>query len=237
MYPCLVKFCWLFFESSLQFSHPRLWHNVCFFNPISMNRRDNSLEGLNLVSMEDAVKLSRCFCVVEHCHAEEHYRLASFSVSKLSSLWLLEKRFKRQTLCQGRGSGSKNNQQKFTRQGYLLSFEGGTLLLRETVTMLSSRNVIHRGPALFWYMIQIPVGYYSCTKEKGITHARIYMHVYIYISSLITLALFILSFSRTFSFLSISLCLNFSPPLSLLLFFSSFYDGEFWMNFSSHSFW
>ena len=29
-------------------------------------------------------------------------------------------------------------------------FEGGTLLLRETVTMLRSRDVIHRGPTSFW---------------------------------------------------------------------------------------
>ena len=39
----------------------------------------------------------------------------------------------------------------------MLSFEGGTLLLRETVTEWSSRDVIHRGPASFLCMIHVPV--------------------------------------------------------------------------------
>ena len=57
MYPCLVKFCWLFFEP-LQFSFSRHWQNVCLLNPLSCGRRDDSLKALNLVSMEDTVKLS-----------------------------------------------------------------------------------------------------------------------------------------------------------------------------------
>ena len=51
----------------------------------------------------------------------------------------------------------KNSQQNFPGLGYMLSFEGGTLLFRETVTLLTSRNVIHRRPALFWCMIHVSV--------------------------------------------------------------------------------
>ena len=46
-------------------------------------------------------------------------------------------------------------EQNFTRQGYMLSFESETLLLRETVTMLRSRDGIHWGTASFWYKINI----------------------------------------------------------------------------------
>ena len=46
-------------------------------------------------------------------------------------------------------SVSRNGQSNFTGQGYILSFEGGTLLLREKVTMLRSRDVIHWGPSSF----------------------------------------------------------------------------------------
>ena len=53
--------------------------------------------------------------------------------------------------------GSKNNEQNFMRQGYMLSFENGTLLVREMVTMLRSRDVILSGPASFWCMIHVPV--------------------------------------------------------------------------------
>ena len=54
-------------------------------------------------------------------------------------------------------SGLKNSQQDFTRQGYMLSFEGKTLLFRETMTMLGSKNVIYRRPASFSCMIDVPV--------------------------------------------------------------------------------
>ena len=39
----------------------------------------------------------------------------------------------------------------------MLSSEGGTLLLSETVTMLRSRDVILRKPALFWCMVHVLV--------------------------------------------------------------------------------
>ena len=39
----------------------------------------------------------------------------------------------------------------------MLSFKGGTLLLREVVTLLRSRDVIHKGPASFWCKINVPV--------------------------------------------------------------------------------
>ena len=38
----------------------------------------------------------------------------------------------------------------------MLSFVGETLLLREIVTMLRSRDVIHRVPASFCCMIHVP---------------------------------------------------------------------------------
>ena len=60
----------------------------------------------------------------------------------------------------------------------MLSFEGGTLLLKETVTMLKSRDVIYRGPASFLCMIHVPVSSnYSCTKEKDITFFFIHPHI------------------------------------------------------------
>ena len=73
--------------SSMQLSLPSHWHNVCLLNPLSRGQSDDNLKVLNLVSMEDAAKLSTrmrrlsllywCFSVVEHCHAEGgHYRLA-----------------------------------------------------------------------------------------------------------------------------------------------------------------
>ena len=43
----------------------------------------------------------------------------------------------------------KEQSTEYYGQGYMLSFEGGTLLLRETVTMWKSRDVIHRGPDSF----------------------------------------------------------------------------------------
>ena len=55
----------------------------------------------------------------------------------------------------GKKSTGKNSHQNFTRQRYMLSFKGGTSLLRETVTILRSRAVIHRGHASFWYMMHI----------------------------------------------------------------------------------
>ena len=104
-----------------------------------------------------------CVCMVSH---------SCDYTTRVPSLLPYERGLKRQALCQWweseNCSGSKNSQQNFTKQGYMLSFKGGTLLLREMVTMLRSRNVIHRGPVSFWCMIHI-LGNYSFTKEKGIT--------------------------------------------------------------------
>ena len=54
-------------------------------------------------------------------------------------------------------SVSKNRKQNFTRQGYMLSFNGHTLLLREGVTMLRSRDMISRSLVSFWCTICVPV--------------------------------------------------------------------------------
>ena len=91
MYPCLVKFCWLFFEPLQHCSFHFLVTGIMSFllNPLSRIQRNDSLQILNLVrSKEDMVKLytrmtqssplSWCLCVVEYCHAVGgHYRLAS----------------------------------------------------------------------------------------------------------------------------------------------------------------
>ena len=51
----------------------------------------------------------------------------------------------------------------------MLSFEGGTSLLRETVTTFWSRDVIHGGAALFWCMIHVPVsGIIPVLKENAL---------------------------------------------------------------------
>ena len=120
--------------------------------------------------MEDAVKfstrlrrLSGYLWVDEHCHAGGgHYRLTKFCTFIQSYLRPHERGFKRQTLYQRRGSekcrderAQKSSQQNFMRQGNMLSFERGTLLLRETVTMLRSRDVIHRRPVSFLWMIHV----------------------------------------------------------------------------------
>ena len=62
--------------------------------------------------------------------------------------------------------GSKNSQQNFSKQGIVLSFEGGTLLLKQTVTMLRIRDVIHSGPASFWCIIHVPVSVIIPVREK-----------------------------------------------------------------------
>ena len=65
-------------------------------------------------------------------------------------------------------SGSKNSQHNFTRQECMLSFKGATLLLRETVTMLRSRNVIHKEPASFSCMIHVPVSIIIPVLKKNV---------------------------------------------------------------------
>ena len=131
-------------------------------------RRHSSL---NQVSMEDAVKLStqiRWYSplwAIELCYAERrHYRSTRFSAFRLSSLQPRERGFKRQTFCQGLGMENcfndvdrKNSLVNVTRQGYIHSLQGATLLLRETLTMLGSKDVIHREPVLFLCMIHVPV--------------------------------------------------------------------------------
>ena len=156
-------------------------------------RRDNCLKALSLVSMENAVKLSThlfwYLCMVENCHAGGgHYRLARCNAIRLFSFRPHERGFKKQTLCQWRGSKNCSDDvaqriviQNFTRQGYMLSFEGGTLILRETLTMFRSRDVIRRGAALFWSMIHVPVSLIIPVQKKKALLFFIYPCVYIYI--------------------------------------------------------
>ena len=48
----------LWATSSLQFLLPHHWHNVCHLNLLSWGQRDDSWKVLNLMSMEDVVKLT-----------------------------------------------------------------------------------------------------------------------------------------------------------------------------------
>ena len=129
------------------------------------------IQALNLVSIEDAVKLSTrmrrlsplswCLFVVEYCHAEGHYWLVRFKAFKLSSFRPHEKGFKRQTVCQRQRNKNCNDDLAQRTVNRILwsmrSFEDGTSLLRETMTILRSRDVIHWGPASFWCMKHVPV--------------------------------------------------------------------------------
>ena len=109
----LLPVLWATWSQEFSLSHH--WHNVCLLNSLSWGRRDDSPKVLNLVSMEDLVKLSnrmrrlsllsQYLCVVKHCHEEGGpYRLIRFSAFKRSYLWPKERGFKRQTLCQWRES-------------------------------------------------------------------------------------------------------------------------------------
>ena len=75
-------------------------------------------------------------------------------------------------------SGSKNSHQNFMRQGYMLSCEGGSLLVRKIVTMSRSREVIHRGSASFCCMIHVPVTVIIPVLKKKILFLYIYIYIY-----------------------------------------------------------
>ena len=76
---------------------------------------------------------------------------------------------------------SKNRQQNFTRQTYMLSFEDETLLLRATVTMLRSRDVIHRRQASFWCMINVSILVIIAVLKKNPLLFDSPSYIYIYI--------------------------------------------------------
>ena len=68
----------------------------------------------------------------------------------------------------------------------MLSFEGGTLLLRETGTVLRSRDVSHRGPVWFWCIIHVPVlVVIPVLKKRELlfdtpSYLNLYIYIYIY---------------------------------------------------------
>ena len=62
----------------------------------------------------------------------------------------------------------KHNQQNLMSKRYILSFDGGTLLLREMMTMWRSREVICRRQATFWYMIHDPVSVIIPAQKKKV---------------------------------------------------------------------
>ena len=118
-------------------------------------------------------------------------------------------------------SGLKNSQQNFTRQGYMLLFEDRTLLLKETVTMMKSRDVIHIEPASFWYISVSVIIHVLKKKALLFGSPRLYIYIYIYIYhqhvALQARISLILSLSLSLSSLSLSLSLSLSIYLSIYL--------------------
>ena len=128
-----------------------------------------------------------------------------------------------------RGSGSKKSQQNFTKQRYMLSFEGRTLLVRETLTMLISRDVIHRGSASFLCMIHVLVSVIiPVLKKKSITLwlSLVFLLPLVNIVSLIIFSLlddffFIIFILKCFRFkrnMLIVLCISFDKIIIILYF-------------------
>ena len=124
--------------ASQQFPLPRHSHNFSSLKTLSWGQRADNLKVLNLVSMEDAVKLATWmkrfsplswrFCTVEYCHAERwHYRVVRFSVFSQLTFRPHERRFKRLSLCQWRRS-----------ENYSVKW------LKETVNRILLRSLIRR---------------------------------------------------------------------------------------------
>ena len=138
----------------MQFTVSRHWHNVCFLNPLSWPQRDDSFYAksgdyggcgkvvhLNeaIVSLVLMLVLCRAFSCRRIGKLGLTRRILALSLVKVS---MNASEFTVSSI--GEKSTRKNSQQNFMRQGYMLSFEGGTWLLRETVTMLRNRDVIHK---------------------------------------------------------------------------------------------
>ena len=127
----------------------------CLLNLLLRIRRYKSPKALNVVRMEDAVLLSfrmtrlspffGCLCVVEKNDIIDG--LVGSHSSDLCSELCQGLRFRVQFFLLL--SRNQEHSTTVTSQGYKLSFKERTLLLRKTVTMLRSRDVIHREPASF----------------------------------------------------------------------------------------
>ena len=133
-------------------------------------RRANSLKALNLVSMEDVVKLSSRMRqlsplswhlhVVEHCLTEEgHYGLARFRAFKLSSLRPHERRLKRKSLCQWRRSENFCDEMAQRTVNRILCWGVGKW---------SAKYQLHFD---VWYMFR-----YKRKKHYILNHQRIYIY-------------------------------------------------------------
>ena len=135
----------------------------------SWSWRDDSLKALNLVSTDDAIKLSTLFTPVLWDRLK---RVKEANIMPMTWKWKQQWR-----------SGPKNSQQNFTIPRYILSFRVGTLILRGAVNLLKSRDVIERGEGSFWCMKHVPVSVIIPVQKKKnlFTHPRIYMYIYIYI--------------------------------------------------------
>ena len=117
--------------------------------------------------------------MLDHIQGQE--KQSVFRVDNFTAPSILTKfsaRFKGETLCQWRGSeisrSSKYTHQNFTGQKYMLSFEGVTLQLKETATVLRSWDVILRGPAPFWCMmhVYVLVIIHILKRHYFLTHSR-----------------------------------------------------------------
>ena len=80
-----------------------------------------------------------------------------------------------------RGKHYASDEEGKTAKMKWLSFKGETLLLRETVTMLRSRDVIHKGPVSFWCMMHVPVSIIISVLKKKALLFDFPSYVYIYI--------------------------------------------------------
>ena len=97
-------------------------------------------------------------------------------------------------------------------QGYMLSFEDGILLLRETVIMLRSRNVIHRRPASFSCRIHVSASVIIPVLKKSITF---WLNL-VFIVPIRTIILYL--FGRIFTSFIIRLAYLSCPPKGRLYF-------------------
>ena len=129
---------------------------------------DNARPHTSIRTKETIASFGRTTYCILHTHQIQ-------CLQTISSLRSYERRFKRQTLYRDEEGKTavmkwfKEQSTEFYKVGYMLSFEDGKLLLWETLTMLRSRDVIHRGQASFWCMIHVLVSVIIPALKKGIT--------------------------------------------------------------------
>ena len=156
----------------MQFSLPCHGHNICLLNPLSWGHRDNSLKALNLANQSCPPSAWQCSTIHKHQDKGGNHliRVDNFTASSiltrfsnftLSSLRPHERRFKRQAICQWWDYENCSDEVVQRTVNKILwnkdscSHSKGEHL--EKWWLLRNRDVIHRGTALFWSMIHVPV--------------------------------------------------------------------------------